>query len=129
MKIVVESRQAGAADALAEFIRRKLERGLRPYRADIARVELRTGGHGPTGSTGACCRLQIQVRNASTVRAAEVHPNLSVAVDRVCQRAMSLVARQMESSRSRKPEGRTSGMQTPGYLREAHPLARATWRA
>jgi len=48
MKIVVESHQAGAADALAEFIRRKLERGLRPYRADIARVELRTGGHGIT---------------------------------------------------------------------------------
>lgn len=127
MKIVVVSHEADVAGALARFVKHKLDRALQPYLSEIDRVELRTGRHGPAADAGAWCQLQIRVRNASTVRTADVHPDLYEAVARACQRATPLVARKLDHSRARKREGRTDGMRTPGIMREAHPQARGTW--
>lgn len=82
MKIVVESHQAGAADALAEFIRRKLERGLRPFEptSPAWNYELEATGRPAARAPAADCRYKFaMLPRCGRRRSIPIFPWLSTA--------------------------------------------------
>lgn len=124
MRIFIHSQGIGVAAALVDCIRLKLARALRQHRRDVVRVEVRISSEvGLAGARQYCCRVQVQLSDIPAAYALVAGPDLYEAIDRAGQRVSTLVAQQVERSRTRRREGRSSGVRTDCWTREPHPEA------
>lgn len=88
------------ADALQEYIERRLQFGLGRFRRRIGRVVVRLSDlNGPRGGVDKRCRVSVELLRRGNVVVEETDSDLYGAINRATDRAGNTVARELKRAR------------------------------
>ena len=105
MRVELRVRNVDLADALREYIERKLDFTLGRFGERVGRIRVKISGlNGPRGGTGASCRISADLSPFGRVALQESDVDLYAAIDSAVNRVGRLLGQRLEKLRDSREE-------------------------